>query len=357
MEKKFGDVNIDQEMARIRAVTGHSIKDPSKENDYRSNTSQHEENKKVTGDSIKNKEVKISIIVPVFKTEKYLRKCLDSILFQTMNDIEILVVNSSSPDGSQTIIDEYVKKFPNLIIPLFQKDRGLGDSRNFGLKFARGKYVMFIDSDDTFSNSSSCERLFSFAEKNGCDIVIGRMVYDYNGVLKEIFGFENKYKPFYNRTDLRQYSETGFGSAPVMNKIYKRELLMKYGIKFPKYRLYEDILFCIEAWYYSKKIGCIDSVVYHYTQRIDPTNPSITQTIKFRNVDDRIYAAYSIKKFLWKVGLFDNNGFKYLSWLRKSIGEMPDKISDESEKRKAMRKWKRFSHSYSKVLLKYQQKI
>lgn len=350
------DLNVENELTRIKAL--RTI-DSNRTDALNSQKMEPEGNLNNSNKMfiLESNRVKISIIVPVFKTEKFLRKCLDSIIVQTLKEIEILVVNSSSPDNSQIIIDEYAKKYPKKIIPLYQKDRGLGDSRNFGLKYARGKYVMFIDSDDTFASPQSCEQLYNFAERNGCDLVIGRMLYDYNGIFKEIFGFENKYKKFYNRTDLRTFPETGFGSAPVMNKIYRRDIIEKYKLQFPRYKLYEDVLFCIKFWYYSKTVGCIDKVVYYYTQRTDPNNPSITQSITIKNFNDRIYAAKAIGKFLTKVKFFDNSGLKYLTWLRKSIAEMPDKITNESDRRKAVRRLRRFSHSYSKIIQKYQNNI
>ena len=92
--------------------------------------------------------VKLSVIVPVWGVEKYIDKCLDSLVNQTLEDIEIIVVNDESPDNSQMIIDKYVEKYPNKVISILQKNGGQGLARNNGLKYAKGDYIGYVDSDD-----------------------------------------------------------------------------------------------------------------------------------------------------------------------------------------------------------------
>ena len=93
---------------------------------------------------------KVSVIVPVYNVEKYLEKCLDSLVSQSLKDIEIIVVNDGSPDNSQDIIDKYVKKYEN-VFGYKKKNGGLSDARNYGLKKTTGDYIAFIDSDDYIS--------------------------------------------------------------------------------------------------------------------------------------------------------------------------------------------------------------
>jgi glycosyltransferase involved in cell wall biosynthesis len=91
---------------------------------------------------------RISIIVPVYNTEKYLKKCLDSLVNQSLKDIEIIIINDGSTDNSQNIIDEYKNKYPKLIKSYIKENGGLSDARNFGLAKAKGEYIGFVDSDD-----------------------------------------------------------------------------------------------------------------------------------------------------------------------------------------------------------------
>ena len=91
--------------------------------------------------------VKVSIIVPVYNVEKYLRKCLDSLVNQTLKDIEIICINDGTKDNSVEIIDEYVKKYSNVLL-INQENQGLGMARNNAMKYAKGDYIAFVDSDD-----------------------------------------------------------------------------------------------------------------------------------------------------------------------------------------------------------------
>ena len=93
-------------------------------------------------------KIKVSVIVPVYNVEKYIDKCLDSLVNQTLKDIEIIVVNDGSPDNSQKIIDKYVKKYPNKVKSFIKENGGQGSARNLGMEYAKGEYISFVDSDD-----------------------------------------------------------------------------------------------------------------------------------------------------------------------------------------------------------------
>ena len=115
-------------------------------------------------------QVKVSIIVPVYNVEKYIKKCLDSLVHQTLSDIEIIVVNDGSPDNSELIINQYLKKYSN--IKYFKKENGgQGSARNFGLSKAIGKYIMFVDSDD-YVDITMAEKMYNSAIANNSDMVI-----------------------------------------------------------------------------------------------------------------------------------------------------------------------------------------
>ncbi len=112
---------------------------------------------------------KISIIIPMYKVEKYLRRCLDSVKNQTFTDWQAICVDDGSPDNSGKIAEEYAKKDKRFIV-VHKKNGGLSDARNFGMKYAKGKYIMYLDSDD-FIHPQTMEIAYSLAEKNKSDIV------------------------------------------------------------------------------------------------------------------------------------------------------------------------------------------
>ena len=115
--------------------------------------------------------IKVSIIVPVYQVESYLRKCLNSLVNQTLQEIEILIINDGSPDNSHLIIDEFQKKYPLKIKAFSKENGGLSDARNFGLDQATGAFIGFVDSDDEVSNNMF-EELYSLAIKHDAEMVI-----------------------------------------------------------------------------------------------------------------------------------------------------------------------------------------
>ena len=114
--------------------------------------------------------VKISVIIPVYNVEKYLKECLDSVINQTLKDIEIICVNDGSTDNSLNILENYAKK-DNRIIVISQKNKGLSGARNTGLKYCSGEYVSFIDSDD-YVSKDLFELTYNNAISNNSDLVI-----------------------------------------------------------------------------------------------------------------------------------------------------------------------------------------
>ena len=119
--------------------------------------------------------MKISVIIPVYNVEKYISKCLDSIVNQTLESIEIIVVNDGSLDNSQEIIDEYVKKYPKKVKSFIKDNGGQGSARNIGLQHAKGEYISFVDSDD-WLELNTLKEMYNLAKKNNSDVVICDMV-------------------------------------------------------------------------------------------------------------------------------------------------------------------------------------
>ena len=114
--------------------------------------------------------IKVSIIVPVYGVEEWLSRCLDSLVNQTLNDIEIIVVNDGSPDNSQAIIDEYERKYPDMVKGYQKENGGLSDARNYGMKYATGEYIAFVDSDD-YVDLAMYEKLYLKAKEDNADAV------------------------------------------------------------------------------------------------------------------------------------------------------------------------------------------
>ena len=202
--------------------------------------------------------MKVSVIVPVYNVEKYLRKCLDSLVNQTLKDIEIIIVNDGSPDNSQGIINEYVKKYPKKIKSYIQENGGQGAARNFALKKAKGKYIGFVDSDDYIS-LDMYEKMYNKIEQDKADIVIcnNYIVNDDN------IDIEKDNSLIYGDNFERAF----FGKMAVWNKLYKKDLIVNNKIEFAKRVWYEDLAFTVKTIISANKITFVDEPLYYYIIR------------------------------------------------------------------------------------------
>lgn len=202
--------------------------------------------------------MKVSVIVPVYNVEQYLRKCLDSLVNQTLKDIEIIVVNDGSPDNSQEIIDEYVKKYPKKVKSYIQENGGQGSARNFALKKAKGKYIGYVDSDD-YVSLDMYEKMYNQIEQEKSDIVICNN-YIVNG---DHIVIEKDNTLVYND----DFERACFGKMAVWNKLYKRELIIKNEIEFASKVWYEDLAFTVKTIISANKISFVDEPLYYYIIR------------------------------------------------------------------------------------------
>ena len=114
--------------------------------------------------------IKVSVIVPVYNVEAYLERCLDSLVKQTLEEMEIIVVNDGTKDNSQAIIDRYAAAYPQKVISLIKENGGLSDARNYGIPYAHGEYIGFVDSDD-YLNVTMYQKLYDRAAETDSDIV------------------------------------------------------------------------------------------------------------------------------------------------------------------------------------------
>ena len=204
---------------------------------------------------------KVSIVVPVYNVEKYLAKCLDSLLSQTYKDIKVIVVNDGSPDNCQNIIDEYQKNNPEIIESYIKENGGLSDARNYGLKYVDSEYVCFVDSDDYIENNL-VERCIETIQKDNSDLVHFNYCRD---------NFEtNEKENIINRIEAGVYNLKednyilAYSANAAWNKMYKTKLFKENNIEFPKGLLYEDLATTTRILTLCNKVSYIDDVLYHY---------------------------------------------------------------------------------------------
>jgi glycosyltransferase EpsH len=226
----------------------------------------------------------ISIIVPVYRTEQYLRQCVDSLLAQTYNRIEIILVDDGSPDGSGGICEEYAAKDPRVKV-IHQENGGLSAARNTGLDHATGEYVMFVDSDDWIS-PDNCEKAVAVARARDVDVVIWsyRREYPDRSLDRHIFAEEQAFTgEAYRRLFLKVLGdtvtpETLDSLSSACNKLYKLEGVAQ-SVRFVDTKIIgtEDLLYNVQVFLQAQNAYYLREAFYHY--RKDNQN-SLTKTYK-----------------------------------------------------------------------------
>ena len=205
---------------------------------------------------------KISVVIPVYNSEKYLEKCLDSLLNQTLNDIEIVLVNDGSRDNSQQIIDRYREKYPDIIKSYTQENSGQASARNRGLEYAGGEFISFIDSDD-YMELDAYERAYTKAKETDSDIVCFGF-YEIKNGKKEQRNYTFLYE---DENDVRYV----LNEASPWNKLIKRSLIEENSIRFNENRIYEDLELIPQLALYTDKICFMEDRLYNYVIHEDST--------------------------------------------------------------------------------------
>ncbi len=201
---------------------------------------------------------KISIIIPVYNTEKYLKRCLESVCNQTLKDIEIICINDASSDNSIDILKEFEKKDNRIKVINLDKNEGVSVARNSGLETARGEYLGFVDSDDTV-DLDFYEKLYSKAKSKNADIV--------KGIVKKI-NTNGKINVESLNDIIKKENNKMFFSYQWVSAIYKASVIHDNGICFPiQCHVSEDIVFLNRALLKSKSLVLVDDAYYNYFRR------------------------------------------------------------------------------------------
>ena len=200
---------------------------------------------------------KLSVIVPVYKVEPYIHKCVDSILEQTYTNLEVILVDDGSPDNCGKICDEYAAKDKRVKV-IQKKNGGLSDARNAGIDISTGDIIGFIDSDD-YIEARMYQEMIDYMEHNNLDIVCA----DTNQVKGNKIKFKPRYKKNYVWNKQEALNEIFDNAA--WNKIYKREIIG--NTRFPQGRVYEDVATIYKFIYNADKVGYLSKPYYYYVKR------------------------------------------------------------------------------------------
>lgn len=300
-------------------------------------------------------KAKVSVIVAVYNTERYLRKCLDSIVNQTLKDIEIICVNDGSHDDSLSILTEYWSKDPRITI-YDQTNQGLSVVRNKGMRMASSNFYTFVDSDD-FLDPAICEKLYTAVTKNKCDIAICGANVVYTGQTSTDFRrsddeyFRHKYR------GKVKISDAVIKSTDVVawNKIYRASIQRRYDIYFPRGLLYEDAKFYNDFMILAKSAYYLDEKLYNYVRNGDGIMGATAR--KNPRAIDHVRVVIESFKFMKDRDLFDkhtqlflHNFIEYFRLARRLMptNDLP-KLYDLAEK--FLRDYGSYLNSFDKSLV------
>ncbi len=246
---------------------------------------------------------KVSVIIPIYKVEKYLSRCLDSVVNQTLDDIEIVLVDDGSPDSCPEICDRYAKKDSRIKV-IHKKNEGLGYARNSGMLIATGEYIAFLDSDD-YVSKDMYEKVYSELKRTDADCCVtgyvvkkdsgdeihkenplGTAVYESDDIITKVLAGMLGSKP-------DQARDTDVGMS-VWKCVYRKELLQDKGILFPSERelISEDIIFQIRVLPQVKRVCTLSEVMYYYCENAN--SQSLTKTYS-KDKFDRYKKLYNVE--------------------------------------------------------------
>ena len=243
--------------------------------------------------------VKVSIIVPIFNASKYLSRCIDSILNQTLNDIEVILINDGSTDESHKIISKY----DDMRIKYFKRrNHGISESRNFGIDKSSGEFICFLDSDD-YINNTFCEEMYNRCINDNLDMCIC----DYYHYIENRQEIEKIQLPSFDNTSLENNPKLLIDiNLSSCNKIYRKSLFDSKKLRFPNDLKYEDISFVTRTMLSCNKIGKIDKPLYCFM---------VHDNCQITVVDEKMFDIFKILDIVYDDFKDNIKLRKYLSYL------------------------------------------
>lgn len=278
---------------------------------------------------------KVSVIVPIYNVEKYLEKCINSLLSQTLEDIQIILVNDGSKDNSGNIAREYEKNNKNRIIYIEKENGGLSDARNYGLKYATGDFIAFLDSDD-YIEKNAYEEMYNKAIEENADYVECDFIWEFPNKIRV-----DKQHPYKNKKEM-----LSFVRVVAWNKLIKRQLITDNNLEFPKGLRYEDVEFTYKLIPFINKFAYVDKPFIHYVQREGSiANVQNERTAEIFTVLDNVIEFYK-KNNIYEV-YRDELEYNYARYLLCSSLKRMCKIKDKTIRKKLLTEsWERLNLNF-----------
>ena len=278
---------------------------------------------------------KVSVIVPIYNVEKYLEKCINSLLSQTLEDIQIILVNDGSKDNSGNIAREYEKNNKDRVIYVEKENGGLSDARNYGLKYATGDFVAFLDSDD-YIEKNAYEEMYNKAIEENADYVECDFIWEFPNKIRV-----DKQYPYKNKKEM-----LSFVRVVAWNKLIKRQLITDNNLEFPKGLRYEDVEFTYKLIPFVNKFAYVDKPFIHYVQREGSiANVQNERTAEIFTVLDNVIEFYKKNNIYEEYR--DELEYNYARYLLCSSLKRMCKIKDKTIREKLLTEsWERLNLNF-----------
>lgn len=278
---------------------------------------------------------KVSVIVPIYNVEKYLEKCINSLLSQTLEDIQIILVNDGSKDNSGNIAREYEKNNKNRIIYVEKENGGLSDARNYGLKYATGDFIAFLDSDD-YIEKNAYEEMYNKAIEENADYVECDFIWEFPNKIRV-----DKQYPYKNKKEM-----LSFVRVVAWNKLIKSQLITDNNLEFPKGLRYEDVEFTYKLIPFVNKFAYVDKPFIHYVQREGSiANVQNERTAEIFTVLDNVIEFYKKNNIYEEYR--DELEYNYARYLLCSSLKRMCKIKDKTIREKLLTEsWERLNLNF-----------
>ena len=278
---------------------------------------------------------KVSVIVPIYNVEKYLEKCINSLLSQTLEDIQIILVNDGSRDNSGNIAREYEKNNKNRIIYVEKENGGLSDARNYGLKYATGDFIAFLDSDD-YIEKNAYEEMYNKAIEENADYVECDFIWEFPNKIRV-----DKQYPYKNKKEM-----LSFVRVVAWNKLIKRQLITDNNLEFSKGLRYEDVEFTYKLIPFVNKFAYVDKPFIHYVQREGSiANVQNERTAEIFTVLDNVIEFYKKNNIYEEYR--DELEYNYARYLLCSSLKRMCKIKDKTIREKLLTEsWERLNLNF-----------
>lgn len=208
--------------------------------------------------------LKVSIIIPVYNTAYYLPQCLESIINQTVKEIDVICVNNGSTDNSLNILKDYQKKYDQIKVINHPSGRQ-GAARNAGIKIAKGEYIGFVDSDD-YIEPDMFKKMYKLAQEKEAAIVICNIKNHYEENGKNIINFPESWFPKNNLLNFKK-DQRFFRNHTICNKLFKRDFIVNNNLQFPSELFHEDVYFVMLAYFLAQKVVAVNEPLYVYRKR------------------------------------------------------------------------------------------